>query len=114
MQTDVIYTDISKAFDSVNHSLLLFKLNQLGFPFNLLTRILSYLNGRTQRVIFKNAASKLIYLTSGVLKGSHLGPFLYTLFINDLPSFVAHSRVLMYADDVKLCLSYNNIASGFN
>jgi len=45
MQTDVIYTDFSKAFDSVNHSLLLFKLNQLGFPYNLLTWISSYLNG---------------------------------------------------------------------
>jgi len=53
--------NISKAFDS------LFKLNQLGSPCNLLTWISSYLNGRTQRVIFKNAASKLTYVTSGVL-----------------------------------------------
>jgi len=102
MQTDVIYTDFSKAFDSVNHSLLLFKLNQLKFPCNLLTWISSYSNGRTQRVIFKNAASKLIYVTSGVPQGSHLGPLLFTLFINDLPSIITHSRVLMYADDVKL------------
>jgi len=114
MQTDVMYTDFSKAFDSVNHSLLLFKLNQLGFPCNLLTWISSYLNGRTQKVIFKNAASKLIYVTSGVPQGSHLGPLLFTLFINDLPSIITHSRVLMYADDVKFCLSHNDIASGFN
>jgi len=106
MQTDVIYTDFSNPFDFVNHSLLLFKLNQLGFPCNLLTWISSYLNGRIQRVIFKNAASKLIYVTSGVPQGSHLGPLLFTLFINDPPSIIAHSRVLMYADDVKLCLSY--------
>jgi len=114
MQTDVIYTDFSKAFDSVNHSFLLIKLNQLGFPCNLLTWISSYLNGRTQRVIFKNAVSKLIYVTSGVPQGNYLGPLLFTLFINDLPSTITHSRVLMYADDVKLCLSYNDIASGFN
>jgi len=44
----------------------------------------------------------------------HLGPLLFTLFINDLPSIIAHSRVLMYANDVKLCSSYNDIASGFN
>jgi len=44
-KTDIIYTDFSKAFDSVNHSLLLFKLDQLGVPNNLLTWILSYLNG---------------------------------------------------------------------
>jgi len=96
------------------HSLLLFKLNQLGFSRNQLTWISSYLNGRTKRVIFKNAASKLIYVTSGVPHDSHLGPLLFTLFINDLPSIITHSRVLMYTDDVKLCLSYNDIALGFN
>jgi len=100
-------------FDSVNHSLLLFKLDQLGFPNNLLTWISSYLNGGSQRVTFKNAVSKMIYVTSGVPPRSHLGPLLFTLFINDLPSIVTHSRVLVYAEDVKLCLSYNNIESGF-
>jgi len=113
LQTDVIYTHFSKAFDSVNHSLLLFKLDQLEFPNNLLTWISSYLNGRSQRVLFKNTVSKMINVTSGVPQGSHLGPLLFTLFINDLPSIVNHSRVLMYADDVKLCFSYNNIEFGF-
>jgi len=49
-----------------------------------------------------------------VPQGSHLGPLLFTLFIKDLLSTITHSRVLMYADDVKFCLSYNDIASGFN
>jgi len=57
LQADVIYTYFSKAFDSINHSLLLFKLDQLGFPNNLLAWISSYLNGRSQRVLFKSAVS---------------------------------------------------------
>jgi len=101
MQTDPKYTDFSKAFDSVNHSLLLFKL--IRFPWNLLTWISSYFN-----------VSKLTYVTSGVPQGSHLGPLLFTLFINDFSSIITHSCVLMYADDVRLCLSYKYIASGFN
>jgi len=52
-------------------------------------------------------------VTSGVPQGSHLSPLLFTLLINNLPSIVNHSRVLMYADDAKLCFSYNNIESGF-
>jgi len=65
LQTDVIYTDFSKAFVSVSHSLLLFKLDQLGIPNNLLTWISSYLSCRSQRVLFKNAVSKMINVTSG-------------------------------------------------
>jgi len=53
LPTDVMYTDFSKAFDYVNHSLLLFKLDQLSFPSNLLTWILSVLNGRSQMVFFQ-------------------------------------------------------------
>jgi len=52
-------------------------------------------------------------MTYAVPQGSHSGPLLLAFFKNDLPSVVTHSCVLMYADDVKLCYSYNNIESGF-
>jgi len=57
LQRDVIYTDFSKAFDSVNHYLLVRKLDPLSFPVDLLNWISSYLNGRTQQVLFKNSLS---------------------------------------------------------
>lgn len=113
LQTDVIYTDFSKAFDVVNHKLLTLKLTLLGFPTPLVLWIISYLTNRTQSVIFNLVKSEEFSVTSGVPQGSHLGPLLFLLFINDLPSVVIHSNILLYADDVKLFLSYKNEQDSF-
>lgn len=107
-QTDVVYTDFSKAFDKVNHLLLIKKLHLMGFSRNSLNWIQSYLTNRKQNVIFKNVISKSILVKSGVPQGSHLGPLLFSLFINDLPNVIKYSSILMYADDVKIFYSYNN------
>lgn len=109
LQTDVVYTDFSKAFDKVNHELLLIKLNSMGFSNSLLSWLRSYLTNRVQRVLFKNSVSKNIDVISGVPQGSHLGPVLFTLFINDVPSIIQHSKVLMYADDLKIFLSFKHV-----
>jgi len=99
----------------VNHKILIYKLSLLGFPHNLLEWIFSYLSNRTQMVCFHNKISKIINVTSGVPQGSHLGPLLFGLMVNDLPYVIKSSTVLMYADDVKLCLymclpySYNDL-----
>lgn len=102
LQTDVIYTDFSKAFDRVNHDLLIQKLIKIGFPNMLIKWIRSYLTKRTQQVIYKNSISNTIYVLSGVPQGSHIGPVLFNLFINDLPNCIVNSSILMYADDCKV------------
>lgn len=107
-QTDVVYTDFSKAFDKVNHLLLIKKLHLMGFTQSCLNWIYSYLTNRKQNVVFNNVLSKPISVTSGVPQGSHLGPLLFSLFINDLPNVIKYSYTLMYADDVKIFYSYNN------
>ena len=107
-RTDVIYTDFSKAFDRVDHEILLLKLSLIGIPDIIHRWLGSYLSLRTQRVLFRNVLSKTVYVTSGVPQGSHLGPLLFLLFLNDLPCAISDCNILMYADDVKLFYTFDD------
>lgn len=96
-----IYTDFRKAFDRINHSILLKKLFAIGIRGAMLRWFTSYLSGRIQYVVFNGSNSHEFSPTSGVPQGSILGPLLFNIFINDLGDNF-ESESLFFADDMKL------------
>ena len=103
-----IYTDFKKAFDVVPHNLLLHKLcNQFGIQGTMLKWFQSYLSDRYQRVLLNGYTSDWTHVLSGVPQGSVLGPTLFLMFINDLPSVLNHSNSLLFADDAKVFKQIN-------
>jgi hypothetical protein len=101
-QVDVIYTDFEKAFDKVNHSLLLIKLKSFGFNDPLLSWFESFLTNRVQAVKYENHISDQINILSGVPQGDHLSPLLFSIFINDIQKIITNSNCLLFADDTKI------------
>ena len=102
-----VAVDLSKAFNSVSHSLLLSKLRAYGFSDSALCLTRSYLCGRMQRVKIGNSYSDWRTIKHGVPQGSILGPLLFNLFINDLTYFV-DANLRLYADDTTQYLSSRN------
>jgi hypothetical protein len=100
----VAYIDYSKAFDCVTREKLLIKLSAYGITGNLLKWIDSFLSNRTQRTRVGSSLSDIVYLTSGVVQGSVIGPLLFLLFINEISELLCCDRCTckLYADDVKL------------
>ena len=98
----VVFLDIRKAFDTVNHENLLDKLNCYGIGDEELLFFGSYLRDHTQCCSVNGHKSMLKRVTSGVPQGSILGPLLFIIYMNDLPACVKDVNVTMYADDTSL------------
>jgi hypothetical protein len=108
-----LFCDLQKAFDCVNHNILLTKLKYYGIMGTTHKLIKSYLKDRYQRVILHNnspdSLSKWGKILHGVPQGSILGPLLFLLYINDLPQIThENSKMILYADDTSIIITNSN------
>ena len=97
--TAAVFIDFSKAFDCVNHPILLDKLNNLGFSGRTVNWFRSYLTHRQQRTLANGTLSSYREISCGVPQGSILGPPLFIIFVNDMTKAVRTSKTNQYADD---------------
>ena len=104
-----VFQDFSKGFDTVNHEMLLRKLYSYGIRGIAHEWLKSYLDCRSQYVVFNEAESKPMNITCGVPQGSILGPLLFLLYNNDMLTVSNILFPILFADDTNVFMSRNNM-----
>ena len=105
----VAFLDLRKAFDTVDHLILLNELNDIGLSDMAVQWFKSYLTGRTQVTVANGKRSDTLDIRCGVPQGSVLGPLLFVIYINKLVSVLEHSKFYMYADDLAVMVSSSDV-----
>ena len=97
---DIFYFDLEKAFDTIPHEQLVAKLKTACSDCRIINWIIDYLSGRKQRVVIRGEKSQWLNVFSGVPQGSVIGPILFLIYINDLPTGIK-SKINIFAGDTK-------------
>ena len=107
------FYDLSKAFDTISHEILRYKLSHYGFDNSSVSLLLSYLSDRYQSTFLKGKNSQFAHVKYGVPQGSVLGPVLFLVYINDLPRVVRDEclQMFLYADDLALNVCNSDIST---
>ena len=104
-----VFLDLQKAFDTVNHTILLQKLEHYGIRGNVLSWFQSYLTGRSQYVSVNGHVSTTLPIVCGVPQGSVLGPLLFLIYVNDLASVSKVLKFYLFADDTSIYFDSNDL-----
>ena len=107
--TAAVFIDLRKAFDTVDHSILLKKLDKMGIKSNVLLWCENYLSNRKQRTLVNGRNSNYLDVTCGVPQGSVLGPLFFLTYVNDIVNRIGNENIKLYADDTVIFLEGDDV-----